>query len=209
MFTDLYQEYKQALIYQAYFESVYKNQEGFIKINQERFNQFEAEKICSTYGELSYHSVLKILRKAKLTQRDTLLDLGSGSGKFVLQARIHSEALQCIGIEAVSELVDQAIQAKNQMQTQIPQLTPILEHAIFKAGNFLNMSWQDVTAIYTCSTCFTNDLLAAIGEKINNTPTVKQVYSLRPIPNLSTLKLGAVFTVECSWDSAQCFYYMD
>lgn len=74
-------------------------------------------------------------------------------------------------------------------------------------GNFLEVDWQNPTCVYTCSTCYTQLVLDAIGDRVNKTPSIKQMYSLRPLPTLNRLKLFKVITVECSWDSSLCYVY--
>ncbi len=161
--------------------------------------------ICPIYGELYYPSVKKIIQEFALTTADIFLDLGSGLGKCALQVFMQSNVGKVVGIEAMATLYAQAQSAMQRVKTDFPYFW-IERDLIFSCANFLEASWHDATAVYTCSTCFTPALLTAIGDKINQQSCVQKVMSLRPLPTLQ-LPLKKVFRVECSWDSALCFYY--
>lgn len=207
MFFCANQEKQDALLYQAYFNDVYKDLNSFTRFEKGEFENLQQQHICATYGELEYASVIKLLKYAKVTEQDTFLDLGSGNGKLLMQVYLQTSAKLCLGIEAVSALVEQAQMVKAQC-LQDMQYQESAEHQLqFVTGNFLHTDWQNATIVYTCSTCYTPELLNEIGNKINHENSVKQVYSLKPLPTLTRLKLRTVFRVECSWDSALCFMY--
>jgi Histone methylation protein DOT1 len=196
-----------SILYQAYFHDVYRKLTGFQTFSATEFQKMQNEKICATYGELEYISAVKIFNIAKMTEQDIFLDLGSGNGKLVLQAFLQTAAKLCLGIEAVEKLVLQSNQVKQRLIDDM-QYSPTSTHDLaFIQGNFLTTDWRKATVVYTCSTCYTKELLIDIGNKINQEATVGKVFSLKPLPTLTRLKLKSVFGVECSWDSALCFFY--
>lgn len=163
--------------------------------------------VCPAYGELWYYSVKKIIRRLALSSEDVFLDLGSGLGKCALQIFMQSNAQKVIGIEAVKQSHQWALLLKERCQAKCPFFWEEGRSLVFYEGNFLDYSWQEATVVYTCSTCYTSELLCAIGNKINQETQIQQVLSLRPLPTLSRLRMYQVFPVECSWDSALCFHY--
>jgi hypothetical protein len=195
-------------LYQGYLKKVYRHTHGYQQYAQNELAVFAKDKICITYGELLYPSVKKMLNTLSIHESDIFLDLGSGLGKCASQLFIESPFKKIIGIEASPVLHQQALNAYRQINLDFPYLWD--DNRVFEliCGNFLETTWQGATIVYTCSTCFTPELLIAIGNKINTEPTVKQVMSLRPLPTIN-LPLKTVFAVECSWDSALCFYYSD
>ena len=195
-------------IYQAYLEFVYQDFTGFVRYSLLEEQKFIKENICVTYGELLYPSVKTILKKIRLEEDDCFLDLGSGIGKFILTLYLLSPLKKIIGFEASKSLFDQSVQALLRFGS-IPELKSLDRKIILEEGNFLQKDWQGATIVYACATCFTQTLLDEIGEKINQTPSIRQVLSLKPLSTLQRLPFREIFDVECSWDSALCYYYHD
>lgn len=193
-------------LYQAYVEKVYQQTQGGQTYTSSEQQAFLQSQVCITYGELLYPSVKKMLRHANMTAEDVFLDLGSGLGKCTLQAFIQTKAHKVIGIEAATRLHEQAQKIVAQVQQDAPYLWEEQREWNLLCDNFLTANWQGATVVYICSTCFTQSLLNAIGNKINTEPQVQKVLSLRPLPTLQ-MPLQKVFSVECSWDSALCFFY--
>ena len=111
-----------------------------------------------------------------------------------------------IGVEGSNAYYAQGIQIIQNVRQHIPDLFSKgkLE---FIHGNFIDFDFNQATIIYSCSTCFTQELLWLIGDKINHASNIRHVLSLKPIANLERLTLKKVIPVECSWDSALCYYY--
>lgn len=193
------------LIY-AYVESLYQHSIGFQNYSQDSKDRYMAKDVCYVYGELLYPSVVKMIKRLSLNANDVLLDLGSGLGKFALQMFMRSAVQKVIGIEATEPLYLQSTQKIQQAQRDVPFFWAGRDFVLI-GDNFLTQDWSEANIVYTCSTCFTAELLEKISVKINNTPSIQQVLSLRPMPVLDRLKLYDVFSVECSWDSALCFWY--
>lgn len=190
-------------------ESIYQQSEGFQSYSDSQKSDYLAKDICYIYGELLYPSTLKLANKLKLSSTDTLLDLGSGLGKFALQIFLSTEVGQVIGIEATEPLYTQSKEKLAIAQRALPIFWEGGRSIDFQHGNFLYMDWSMANIVYSCSTCFTKELLGKIGHKINDTANIKQALSFRPLHTLERLKCKAVFRVECSWDSALCFWYSE
>jgi SAM-dependent methyltransferase len=185
-------------LYQAYLVSVY-----------EKLTLPATSKATDslTYGEMLYPSVKKVLTTLSLRPEDIFLDLGSGLGKFAIQVFMQSQVQQVIGIEMRTELSESACEALQMIKQEFPIFWEKDRKLQFLHGDFLKLNWEQATIAYCCATCFRPELLNAIGDKLNQETSVQQVLSLRPLPTLTRLPLKKVFTVECSWDSALCYYY--
>lgn len=195
------------LLYQGYFSKVYQHTHGYIAYDKQQLATFAKENVSQTYGELLYPSVKKMFNEFKPKESDVFLDLGSGLGKCALQAFMQTPVKKVIGIEASEGLFSQSKVAAEKLKNDFPFFWNDNRQLDLRCANFLTADWQDTTVVYTCSTCFTQNLLAEIGRKINRHTSVQQVLSLRPLPTLERLKLTNVFSVECSWDSSLCFHY--
>ncbi len=191
----------------AYIDSIYQQTQGFQSYSPEEKSQYMAKDICYVYGELLFPSTLKIIEKLNLTSSDTLLDLGSGLGKFALQVFMASHVGSIMGIEATKPLFDQSKIVVQKIKKDVPFFWEKNRAINLIYGNFLEQDWSPASAVYSCSTCFTRQLIGKIGDKINQTDSIKDALSLRPIHTLERLKLYQVFRIECSWDSALCYWY--
>lgn len=194
-------------LYQGYLTKVYQHTQGYQQYSTVEQAQFAKDKICVTYGELLYPSVQKLIKRLVVEPDACFLDLGSGLGKCALQVFMQTAIKKVIGIEASGAVCKQSLSVVEQVKSELPFLWEERRSLSFICDNFLEHDWQEATIVYSCSTCFTEALLIAIGDRINSEPSVQQVFSLRPISSLTRLPLQAVFGVECSWDSALCFYY--
>lgn len=191
----------------AYIDSIYQQSTGFQSYSSEEKNNYMAEDICYVYGELLYPSTVKLIKKLNLNESDTLLDLGSGLGKFALQVFVSSCVGNIVGIEATKPLFDQSQVMLGKLKKEVPFFWEPNRTLNLIYGNFLEQDWSPARAVYSCSTCFTRQLIGKIGDKINQTDSIQDALSLRPIHTLERLKLHQVFRVECSWDSALCYWY--
>lgn len=185
-------------LYQAYLAAVYE------KLNTPAMSKAGGS---LTYGEMLYPSVKKLLAKLSLRSQDSFLDLGSGLGKLGIQVFMQSQVHQVRGIEMQSELSSIACDALQTIKKEFPFFWEKDRTLEFLQGDFLTLPWRHASVVYCCATCFRPELLHAIGDKLNQETSVQQVLSLRPLPTLTRLPLKEVFTVECSWDSALCYYY--
>lgn len=194
-------------LYQGYLTKVYQHTQGYIAYSKAELEYFKQHNVSQTYGELLYPSVQKMLAQFHPRPEDVFLDLGSGLGKCALQAFMQTPVKRVIGIEAADALFAQAQRIAEQVKQDFPFFWDNNRTLSLRHENFLTADWQDTTLVYTCSTCFTQSLLAEIGRKINQHTSVQQVMSLRPLPTLTRLPLKSVISVECSWDSSLCFHY--
>jgi hypothetical protein len=195
-------------LYQGYLTKVYQNTQGYQAYSPHERELFVNAGVCVTYGELLYPSVKHLINRFSYSGADVLLDLGSGLGKFALQAFLQTDIKKVIGIEASQVVCSQAQVVKERVAADFPEFWENNRELTFICDDFIQASWQGATIIYTCSTCFTQELLVAIGDKINQQREVRQVFSLRPLSSLK-MPLKRIFAVECSWDSALCFQYGD
>lgn len=193
-------------LYQGYLQSVYQNTKGYQHYSTLAHQDFRKNHISITYGELLFASTNKLINEANFKRGDVFLDLGSGLGKCALQVFMKSDLRKIIAIEASTLLHEQAQAIYQQVQKDFPYFWEEGRETHLIGDNFLKQDWQDSTVIYSCSTCFTPELLVLIGNKINQYPQIRDVFSLRPLPTLN-MPLKKVFGVECSWDSALCFQY--
>lgn len=194
--------------YQTFLSDVYKEASAHRVHSQSQIEDYQTQHICHTFGELLTPSLIKVLNTINITPEDVFLDLGSGMGKLALTVYLRTQMNHVIGVEGSKEYHVQAVNIFQNLRQQVPDLFSKGKLDLI-LGNFLDFDFNQASIIYSCSTCFTQELLWLIGDKINQSPNVKQVLSLKPIANLDRLPFKKAIAVECSWDSALCYYYSD
>ncbi|OGT47826.1 MAG: hypothetical protein A3E83_03110 [Gammaproteobacteria bacterium RIFCSPHIGHO2_12_FULL_41_20] len=169
--------------------------------------QYKKTKLAEQPGEILYPSVSKLLNLANLSTHDVFADLGSGLGKAVLQAFLLSPVKEALGIEIVPALHHQAVLVAQRVKNELPDFFVNQRKLTLLQGDFLRLSLAQVTVALICSTCFDQPLLQDLGLIINDTPSIRTVFTLRPIVTLQRLVFKRAVRVECSWDSALCYIY--
>lgn len=189
-------------IQHQYLDYAYKN------IQNSCHNQ--AENASSIYGEILYPSFSKILNFVDFNNYDCFVDIGAGIGKVCLQVALNTDIKNILGFEILTDRVAKANTVLTKARIELPDILTPKDIQYFNQ-DFTNFNFNAINATnilaYSCSTCFTKELLYKIGDTINNNDKISKLLSLRPIPNLTRLKLKSIIDVECSWDSAECFIY--
>lgn len=204
--TNIYtpEEYNQ--LCQDYISTLYQGISGFISYQPGEKESGEEKKVYLTYGEILYPSVDKFLNFiGDISESDVFYDLGSGIGKVALQAFLRTPIKKACGIEFSETRSKYAEQVYTQVYKEFPELFTAERKLSCLTGNFLEVDISDATIIYTCSTCFSEDLLSHIGEVIDRCPNIRYVISLKQIPN--KLELNRNLDIECTWDKTKCYVY--
>lgn len=171
----------------------------------------ENNNYSSIYGEIFFESFNKLLGFINLNTNDIFIDIGSGIGKVCLQIALNTDVKQILGFEIISDRNNNANTALAKAKLDLPEIfnnkSIDFLNQDFLEFDFSNINTSQNIIAYTCSTCFTEKLLYAIGDKINNNKNISKLLSLRPIPNLTRLKIKYIVDVECSWDTTECYIY--
>lgn len=160
-----------------------------------------------TQGEILCAGINKILSHVAISQDDIFVDLGSGTGRIVLQVFLQSQVKEALGIEFIPELHQQATLAANHVLNDLPELCQGGRRLDFISGSFFEVPFEHATIALISATCFDQRLLFNLGKLINKHPNIHTVISLRPLLTLERLVFKKAFRVQCSWDVAQCYIY--
>lgn len=71
--------------------------------------------------------------------------------------------------------------------------------------NFLDANIEDATIIYTCSTCFSEELLTEVAKLIDRCPNIRYVISMKQLS--IKMPLDRTLSIECTWDKTKCYVY--
>jgi hypothetical protein len=163
--------------------------------------------VCETYGEILYSGVEKILSVIQPSKNDVFVDYGSGLGKIVIHAFLKSSVREAYGIESAPDLHQQALNAAQRLQHELPGFYEDGRKLTFLLGNFLELRLTNVTIALVNATCFTQSLLNELGKVLDQTPSIHTVLSSRPISIFERFVFKRTIRIECSWDTALCYVY--
>lgn len=125
-----------------------------------------------TYGELHPNSWYRALRCLKLRKEDVVVDLGSGTGKIIVQAALQSTCKKLIGIEILHNRHEEAMCAHAKLERSMPRTSARIN---FIEGNFLEANISEATVVYMANHVFEEPLPTNILEKLKTLPSLRAV----------------------------------
>jgi hypothetical protein len=166
------------MIVPQYIKKIYKNYSGFGLHKHDKLFSINSDDVHPTYGEILPESVSTMIANLNITKNDVFYDLGSGTGKVVVQFYLETPVKKAVGIElgTVRHEIATDIETfiKNKFESKYKQLN-------FINDNFLNVDTTDGTIFYLCSTCFTDELMNKLYHKIKQSSRLKYIITLREL----------------------------
>lgn len=193
-------------------DDLYGKSSGFGIGNDER-KLIEEKGGNPTYGEITPKGMAQLIEHFKLfrlDEYDTFYDLGSGIGKVATQVALTTRA-RAVGVELsptrhnIADGIRHELLRKN-----------ILRHPNklrFIEGNIIDVDLSDASVIFMCSTCFSDELMKKITEKISKLPQVVHVITLKELTPHDTYDIydffpGEPFNVPTTWsDNTPVYWY--
>jgi SAM-dependent methyltransferase len=163
------------------------------------------------YGEVefgSFQNLLQFFPKSD-SKGGVFYDLGSGSGRAVFTVRFSLDFDRCIGIELLPNLHKLAVDVTETYDQKFRHKLA-LQSVDFFCEDILNYDWSDGTVIFTCSTCFEDELIDAIGEKAKDLQQGGYLISLKKFTQIDPDAFDIIQeAVPCqmSWGDADVFVY--
>jgi len=102
-------------------------------------------------------------KKEKRTSEGIFYDLGSGTGKAVLAARLLEDFRVCVGVELLESLHNQAIAARERYNITYKDKLNKQEVQLIQRS-LLEVDWSDGDVILANSTCFDDTLMRGMCE---------------------------------------------
>jgi len=167
------------------------------------------------YGEVEFASFLNLLQFFPKTDMHSnnkggvFYDLGSGSGRAVFTVRFSLDFERCIGIELLPNLHKLAVDV-TEIYDQNFRHKLALQSVDFYCEDVLNYDWSDGTVIFTCSTCFEDELIHAIGEKAKDLQQGAYLISFNKFTGIDPDAFDIIqeaVVCQMSWGDADVFVY--
>jgi SAM-dependent methyltransferase len=124
-----------------------------------------------TYGEVTPEAVEMFMNMVQPQPGEVFYDLGSGTGKAVIFASLLAPFAKSVGVELVEDLHAASNLARERLETQIrPGLHPDYHgrQVHFVNGDMFQQDLTDGGVVFTHCTCFDDDFMARLGEKLAN-----------------------------------------
>ncbi len=154
-----------------------------------------------TYGEALYETIKIILDDVPQELKDggKFVDLGSGTGKVCFQAYLDYPFAQVIGIELSQKRFDTSLDIYELLQER--GLLAKDRTLKFICEDFTKSKLKGTTVIYMCSTCYSNELMDILAEKISKLEPGMQVITLKAFPNPEKYRLTLIreYKLPMTW----------
>lgn len=207
--------------YQPLLDALYQNVSGY-RIAEEEKQSIRCEGGDPTYGEILYESAQVLLEDLQLTPQDVFYDLGSGAGKLIAQVYLTTPVKKAAGIELSPSRCNMAqtrapylrkiaevttrfncdiTAAINQKPVQQTRCLPSKE-LIFSQENMLKADLSDATVVFMCSTCFSDELMHNITNKLAGLKEGLRVITLKDLPPHKDFKLVRNYQLPMSWSKS-------
>lgn len=157
----------------------------------------------ATYGEITSAGAARLLRWFAPRADDVVCDLGSGTGKFILQAALTTDAGRALGIEISPHRHAVALAAHARLLASGE--TSACARVRFELADFAAVDLTDVTLAFACSLTYPPAAMSAIGRALTRAPRLRALVTLKPLPEPWPRLLGdrGRMRLETSWNARE------
>lgn len=168
----------------------------------------EKNHVKSTYGEILFESLQKLINEINIGSSDVFYDLGSGNGKVVMQMFMNANVKKSYGIEYYPERSYNAEFALKQIYKMFPETLDEKRLISYQIGNIKDIHYlDDATVIFMCSTCYPSELLEIVCDKIKTSKNIRCLITHKShdkikdfLPNHTTTVLSCTWSKDLIWN---------
>lgn len=180
----------------ALLTELYKDVNGF-SIDTKETSLIEGVGGNATYGEITDEAVQKLIDELKLKRTDVFYDLGSGVGRMTVKMHLDSPVKKAVGIELSPSRFQSAVNIQKKLEEQGKKAKGRI--LAFKNDDILKANIDDATVIYTASTCFSDDFMKKLTDKLAKLNKGLRVMTLRQLAPHDSFKLIKQYTLPMTW----------
>ena len=151
--------------------------------------------VFDTYGTITDKGIKLLIKHLKINNNDIFLDAGCGKGNVVRYFSQNTPIKKSIGIEYLKERYDEAI--KNTKNINSKKEIKIINGNMYDKEN--ENLFLEATIIFTCSTCFKDELLNHITDLCSKNKKLKYFITQKKLFN-NNLKFLKTIVTSCSWN---------
>jgi SAM-dependent methyltransferase len=171
--------------------------------SKKKIEYFTDKYVFTTYGTITDKGLEKLVNKLKINKNDIFLDAGCGEGNVLIYFAKNTSINKLTGIEYVKERFEKS--EKNIKNEKLNSKIKVINGNMYDKENsniFLNS-----TIIFTCSTCFSEELMNYIKNKCENNNKLKYFITQKKLLNNSKLNYLGDIETDCSW-SKNCLHHI-
>lgn len=177
-------------------QALYGDGHGYFDLPEVEERHIRSTRSSSVYGEIMPAAAAQLLDYLDLRRDDVLYDLGSGVGKFVLQAAMSHPLRKAVGVELARSRCRMAQRvlraARRQGQIKSRQVG-------FRCADILQTYLADATVIYTCSTAFPPSFMDRLTRRLATLREGVVVVSLQELGDNPWFDPLDVLRLDMSW----------
>jgi len=191
------------------FEKLYSKVDGRALSLKGREEQ-NLESKSFVYGEVVPEGFYQLISDLNPQPGEVFYDLGSGTGKALLLAHMLFDFKKCVGIELLDALYATSAEMVKRYERDIrKKIIDAVDNREVKVihGDFLKQDISDADIVFMNSTCFQEDLMALLEEKLESVHANAHIISLsKPLKSPAYHQYKHKL-YDFSWGQATAFYH--
>lgn len=142
-----------------------------------------------TYGETRWTSFVELQQYLTVSPSDRFIDLGCGTGFLCfMMAAIYG--IPATGVDMIQGFIENATQVRQALGWEQPR---------FVQADFFELSFLPFSLIYATCTCFPEDVMAQLSEKLAETEPGTRILTVTDLPEGEHLRLLRRIPTKFSW----------
>ncbi|AYV84775.1 MAG: hypothetical protein Hyperionvirus38_13 [Hyperionvirus sp.] len=168
----------------------------------------EKKFVNSTYGEMTFEGVEKLIAEAEIKAGEKFIDLGSGNGRAAMQVFMNAEVAEAMGVEFHPERFMNAEAARKKLFKLRPELLDSPRLLTYQLQNIKDVYFLgDKHVVYMCSTCYPEELLGYVYEAIKDSKNIRCVITHKKYDRFKEfLPREKTAVLCCSWSKSLTWY---
>ena len=175
---------------------LYRGLHGYYDLSVDEEHRILRARSSSMYGEIMPAATEALLAHLNLGPKDVLYDLGSGLGKFIIQAAMSHRLAKCVGIELAASRARIAREILRDVRSAGLLKT---QNVTLEEGDFMQADLTDATVIYTCSTAFPATLLDRMVFRLSSLKKGLILASVRDLDDNPYFEQVDELRLDMSW----------
>lgn len=191
------------------FDQLYKDVDGR-SLSLKGREEAQLSSKSFVYGEVVPDGFYQMMKEANPYPGQVFYDLGSGTGKGVLLAHLLFDFSKSIGIELLEPLYNASIEVQKRYNSEIlPTIADEVKGRTMELhlGSFLDYDLSNADFIFMNSTCFQEDLMEALEEKLEMVPANAMIISLSKGLKSPAFHQYRHKLFDFSWGQATAFFH--
>lgn len=185
-------------------EEIFYCRKGYNIPARER-NVVDATGGSATYGEALPEGIDALRQVLDLGPDDVLYDLGSGTGRVILQLALTCNAKRLVGIELSPTRHEHAEEAASIFRKRSIQHAPME----FLCDDISTCDISDGTHFYMCSTAYSASICRRMAERLSQSPSFQVLVTSRALPVQPFLQKLGELPSAYSWNvNGKAFVYV-